>query len=49
MKKNYIDPRVESVKVNAQMSLCGVASPGLNITGDVITGGDEGGNAGDGL
>ena len=49
MKKNYIYPTVESVKVNAQMSLCGVASPGLNITGDVISGGDDGDNPGGGL
>ena len=38
MKKNYIYPTVESVQVNAQVHLCD-ASPGFNITGDVISGG----------
>lgn len=43
MKKNYIYPTVESVKVNAQMHLCD-ASPagggGTQVGGGTLGGGD---------
>jgi hypothetical protein len=54
MKKNYIYPTVESVKVNMQMHLCDVspAGSGINVNsgaGGPVSGGGNGSNPGDPL
>ena len=43
MKKNYIYPTVESVKVNAQMHLCDTSPEGgYNVNSTVVNGGNTG-------
>jgi len=48
MKKNYINPQIE-VQSMQSANLMQAGSLGFNVTGDIISGGNDGDNPGDGL